>query len=369
MKRLILLEQLEFSSGLGRYVRDKFVEKGVDVLVMNPRQVFWPKLWPALSCFSFNKQIWWERRWRAGLFSLAAWRRNSRICDRLLEKVLRPGDRILQMQTHYRPDRVYAQHEYYMYIMASLGLNLTVPGMPWVPAKAEQSEFLSRENNLLRRAKHVFAIADYVGEHMVQKVGIPAQNVSVAGCAGSDFYFQHPPANVPDKFTHTLLFVGWDFELKGGRDLIPAFLKARERIPQLRLMVAGPDPVVVGNHPGVEPLGAVRDKNRLLELYRQADIFVMPSVFDSFGFVFIEAMSQYLPCIGTDFQAMPEIIQHGKTGYIVPLRSPTALADAICTYYEREENRREMGLAAHERALARYQWDGVVEHMIQRMWG
>jgi glycosyltransferase involved in cell wall biosynthesis len=368
MKRVVMLDQLDFSSGLGRYVRDAFVAKGIEVLVVNPRDAFWPKVWPALSCFCLDRKKWYERRWRAGLFSVAAWKRNSRICSRMLEKVLRPDDRILQLQTHYRPDDIYSDRPYFMYLMYAMSLSLGVPGIPWVPSVEDQPEFLRLEGDLIRRAKHVFTIADYTTRHMVETVGADRSKVTTAGCGGADFFLAAEPPSVPCDLAYTLLFVGWDFELKGGRDLIPAFKLARERIPNLRLIVAGPDPAVVGNHPGVEAIGGVHDRNQLLELYRKADLFVLPSVFDSFGFVFVEAMSQYLPCIGTDFQAMPEIIEHGKTGYVVPLRNPSALADAICQFYGNKENRRQMGVAARARALSRFRWDGVVDRMIETMW-
>jgi glycosyltransferase involved in cell wall biosynthesis len=60
----------------------------------------------------------------------------------------------------------------------------------------------------------------------------------------------------------------------------------------------------------------------LINLYRQSDLLVMPSLRDSFGFVFLEAMIQGVPCIGTNINAMPEIIEDAKTGYIVPVRDP-----------------------------------------------
>lgn len=85
----------------------------------------------------------------------------------------------------------------------------------------------------------------------------------------------------------------------------------------------------------------------------------MPSLRDSFGYVFLEAMTQGVPCIGTDLNAMPEIVQDGKTGYIVPLRDPQALADEILRYYADEENRQRMGQAALERVKQRYTWDRV----------
>ncbi|MFP3345246.1 glycosyltransferase family 4 protein, partial [Halomonas sp. SIMBA_159] len=51
-----------------------------------------------------------------------------------------------------------------------------------------------------------------------------------------------------------------------------------------------------------------------LRLYQQADVFVMPTYADAFGYVFIEAMAMGLPVITTRINAIPEIVSHGETG-------------------------------------------------------
>jgi len=61
-------------------------------------------------------------------------------------------------------------------------------------------------------------------------------------------------------------------------------------------------------------------QRQLLGLYRRRDNFVIPSLPDHFGIVFLEAMNQSLPCIGADLNAMLEMIQYGKNNYIMPLK-------------------------------------------------
>ena len=58
-------------------------------------------------------------------------------------------------------------------------------------------------------------------------------------------------------------------------------------------------------------------------------MFVMPSLYEPYGIVFAEAMAHRLPCIGADNCAMPEIIKHGETGYVVPVRDEMALANRL----------------------------------------
>jgi glycosyltransferase involved in cell wall biosynthesis len=61
----------------------------------------------------------------------------------------------------------------------------------------------------------------------------------------------------------------------------------------------------------------VTRKELFEKYYLKSDIFVMPTFTDSFGYVFLEAMSCGLPLIGTDIFAVPEIIEDGKNGFLV----------------------------------------------------
>jgi glycosyltransferase involved in cell wall biosynthesis len=181
------------------------------------------------------------------------------------------------------------------------------------------------------------------------------------------FYLEHPPLSVPDRFTETCVFVGWDFGMKGGDVLLKAFAAARKHRPSLRLVIAGPPADSIATQPGVEAVGPLPSREALLALYRRADLFVMPSLRDSFGFVFLEAMSQGVPCIGCDFNAMPEIIEDGVSGLLTPLGNAEALADTMLRYYADEANRRTMGEAALTRVRERFTWPLVARRIVEGM--
>ena len=115
--------------------------------------------------------------------------------------------------------------------------------------------------------------------------------------------------------------------------------------------------------------GQIQSREELRRLYRASDLFVMPSLRDSFGFVFLEAMTQGVPCIGTNLNAMPEIIQDGETGYIVPVHDPEALAAAILRYYKDPSNRQRMGRAGQQRVVETYTWEKVAATMLPYLRG
>ena len=104
-------------------------------------------------------------------------------------------------------------------------------------------------------------------------------------------------------------------------------------------------------------------------LYRAGDLFLMPSLRDSFGFVFLEAMTQGLPCLGCRMNAMPEIIDEGSTGYLVERNDVDGMAAAIASYYQDASNRRRMGQAALDRVRQRYTWPEVGRQISSVMFG
>jgi glycosyltransferase involved in cell wall biosynthesis len=135
-----------------------------------------------------------------------------------------------------------------------------------------------------------------------------------------------------------LLFTGYDFMRKGG----PALLRAHERlrsagVPVTTTVVSGlgwsaddyigPSSGALVEReqarltaPGVTHLGHVPNA-RVLELMEEADYFVLPTFHDTFGYVTLEAMAGATPVIATDTCALPEIVEHGVSGYLIPFEN------------------------------------------------
>lgn len=146
-----------------------------------------------------------------------------------------------------------------------------------------------------------------------------------------------------------VLFVGGDFPRKGGFDLLRAWREAgldtRATLDlvtdwQIDRALLAPGVTV---HPRVSAYSA-----EWHALWRDADIFVLPTADEAWGIVFQEAAAAGLPAIGTRITAIPEIIAHGVTGLLVPPADPPALVQALNTLLSSPDLRRQMG----ERARA-----------------
>lgn len=89
-------------------------------------------------------------------------------------------------------------------------------------------------------------------------------------------------------------------------------------------------------------------------IFREHDVFAFPSYNDAFPLVLLEAMLQGLPIVTTAVGASAEIVEHGKTGFVVPERDPDALADALQSMLLDHEGRRRMGEAGRKRGMEKY---------------
>ena len=93
------------------------------------------------------------------------------------------------------------------------------------------------------------------------------------------------------------------------------------------------------------------------DLFAAGDIYVMPSRNDSFGIVYLEAWACGKPVIGAIAGGVPEVIEDGLDGYLVPFGDVDALAARIAELLDNPGLARTMGERGREKTLSRYTWD------------
>ncbi len=235
----------------------------------------------------------------------------------------------------------------------------------------ELDEVREREAQVYRRAKVIFTMSDWLRRSFIEDFGIPAErlitvhcgpNIPVPDIAGADATRRAGPP--------TILFVGRDFERKGADLLLEAFRAVRARIPDARLLMVGGGAAAerMPAMPGVEFLGFLsRDseagRRRMDDAYRTATALCIPTRFEPFGTSFVEAMMYGLPCVGPNAWAVPEIIEEGTTGHLVPPADSGALAEALVKLLSDRDRAAAMGAAGRQRAIELFSW----EHLVTRM--
>ncbi|MEJ7638761.1 MAG: glycosyltransferase family 4 protein [Singulisphaera sp.] len=165
------------------------------------------------------------------------------------------------------------------------------------------------------------------------------------------------------------LFVGRLEARKGVLELGQAFARVAAQDPRASLWIIGADNSAHdgfatrtgGNYKrALESLwgkeitsrahffGRVADEEKNY-LYSECDVLVAPSLYESFGMIFLEAMRYGKPVIGTSVGGVPEVVADGVTGLLVPAEAPERLAEAMLTLGANPTLRREMGAAGLRR--------------------
>ena len=156
-------------------------------------------------------------------------------------------------------------------------------------------------------------------------------------------------ARAVDGHRPRVLFMGGDFPRKGGPDLFDAWREGGFA-GRADLDIVTDWPVRAETVPAGATLitGVAPYSNRWLELWRRADLFVMPARHEAFGIVYEEAGASGIPAIGSAINAIPEILQDGGTGFLVPPGDREALVRALRTLVESSVLRERMGRAARK---------------------
>jgi glycosyltransferase involved in cell wall biosynthesis len=153
-----------------------------------------------------------------------------------------------------------------------------------------------------------------------------------------------------DKNRKVVLFAGRVSEEKGVMELPAIMTELRKKDPSIALVIAGKGPAEEKLRKAVPYavfLGWV-PHNHLPEIYSSADLLVLPSQFDTFGCVILEALACGLPAVSYETKGPKEIIEHGRSGFLFKGREE--MSSAIGAYLENESIHAEMRRAANERA-------------------
>ena len=156
-----------------------------------------------------------------------------------------------------------------------------------------------------------------------------------------------------------LIHVGAISFQKGVHRLIKVFHDLN--LPNAELCLVGsvsPEMTrVMKQYEGVYKYLGVMPQSRLYEIYNECDVFCLNSIQDGFGMVILQAMACGLPLICSENTGGPDVIDEEDCGIIVPARSDDALKDAITRLYYNRKLRKNMGVRAYEKAVAKYTWE------------
>ena len=223
--------------------------------------------------------------------------------------------------------------------------------------------YAARQRKIYESAVACCCATHWVADSIVSSYGIPAERVFTVGLGQN----HEGPAPAPrDWSTPRYLFVGLDWKRKNGSAVLAAFARVSERHPDARMDVVGGHPPI--EQPGVLAHGRLSlvqsaDRERLAALYRRATAFVLPSLHEPAGIVYLEAAGAGVPSIGTSNGGAATMI--GPGGMIVDPLEPDQIVAAMLALADPDTARR-MGALAREHSRL-FTWRKVAERLVRAM--
>jgi len=224
----------------------------------------------------------------------------------------------------------------------------------------------------VEQADAVTAVSKFMAEEARQGLGISQKIRVIPNFVDTEAY--HPaPCEIVEQPEHDIVVahVSNFRAVKRVEDAVYAMCMVTKRAPGARLMLIGDGPERHGIERLIDKMDLRRNitltgyRSDVPELLRCADTLVLPSETESAPLTILEAMSTGLPVIATRVGGVPEIVEDGRTGFLVPLKHPEDIAEKILGLHADREKLRRMGAAAREAVLERYSTDRVVKQYLE----
>jgi glycosyltransferase involved in cell wall biosynthesis len=224
--------------------------------------------------------------------------------------------------------------------------------------------WIEKECGTYRNARVIFTMSSHVTRSLIEHYQVDPSKVECVG-VGANVAVPDGGALSEERYARKhILFVGVDWERKGGPQLLEAFEIARRAHPDATLTIIGCSPQI--DVPGCTVLGRV-PLEKMSEYYGDASLFCMPTRNEPFGVVFLEAFAYRLPTIASDLGALPDLIDDGVNGYRVPLDQISLLAERLISLLGSPDVCKRLGQAGFERVSRRYNWEVVGRQMAARI--
>jgi len=256
-------------------------------------------------------------------------------------------------------------------------------GQVWVTRRGLFRQLLKKLDGLIAAcASYLLADSRSQMEFLIREGVVDAAKIAVLGngsISGVDITRFRPDTEVRERVRSSLgygsgdvlaLFVGRLNRDKGVLDLAQAFASVSSRLPQLALLLVGPDEENIG--PEIESVCGASPRLRLLggtsspeDYMAAADFFCLPSYREGFGSVVIEAAACGLPAIASEIYGLTDAVEEGCSGCLHPPHDVAAIAGLLERFAINAAWRRAMGDYARQRAIADFSTATVVATQIQ----
>jgi len=229
---------------------------------------------------------------------------------------------------------------------------------------------LSQSKMGFLNSDHVFCKSSEDRDYLIDWLALPQTKVTWIS-TGANLIFAEVAQERNYHRTENLLFAGTWIHRKGIADLTASFVHLARRYPALQLTVLGGGMPQEAIRAGFPPEIRTRvhcisttNEEETAKAFAGADMYILPSLFETTPLTLIEAMMSGLPIITTATCGMREVIEDGRNGLLVPIRSSESIINAAERFIENENLRVRLGRAAQNEALDKYTWEQVAAPML-----
>lgn len=233
-----------------------------------------------------------------------------------------------------------------------------------------QHEINEVEKNLAREAGLIICCSRFMAGEIRRQFDVPAGRIRIIpnGVDGAQL------CTIPeagffdiDGSAKIMVFLGRLVHEKGVKWLLDAYCQVRRSEPRTKLYICGQGPDLPALQERAGFLGVLdavcftgfissAERNNL---YQEASLAIIPSLYEPFGIVALEAMASGLPVVASDTGGLAEIIQHGHNGLKVSPGDATALAGAMLFLLQNPDEARRISGNARNTVQELYQWEAI----------
>jgi glycosyltransferase involved in cell wall biosynthesis len=230
----------------------------------------------------------------------------------------------------------------------------------WAPFRTikDYEDWLNCEQLTYQRSHHLFCVSHQIKASLIQDYGIPAEKVTVTGSSAN---FASVYEGEKKFGTKQLMFNSSDFHRKGGDIVLKAFRQVRTVIPEASLVIFGADIAI--NEAGVKVVGRINSRSEMQDFLLGTDIVLAPALCDPFPVFPMEAMNFGVPCIVSDRDGNPDIIDDGLDGYVLSEIDEKKLAEKIIYLLQSNSILESMSKNAKSKIKTKLNWNLIGQNI------
>ena len=218
------------------------------------------------------------------------------------------------------------------------------------------------ENGIYRDADMIFTCGSLITYSLLKQYNVAKEKVLTvfAGSNVTNGFVEND-----DKYSSkNILFVGVDWERKGGPVLLKVFEKVLQKHQNASLTIVGCSPanITLSNCNVVGKIAA----DKLAAFYNAATLFCLPTLREPFGIVFVEAMHYKLPIIANNIGSIPDMVINDFNGFLID-NNVDDYANQICRLFDDPQKCKDLGENGYQLALSKFTWEIVGKTMKEQI--